>query len=256
MLTTKKSELIKVFKKAGLKTGDTILIHSSIFFLGRLQDGLDTLYYSIRNIIGPTGNVIVPNFTYSFRRKKIFNVYKSQSCKSIGIFSEFLRKKKNSVRSLDPLFSMSCIGPDSKKLMKRDSNNCFGKKSTFDKIVKKNSLVVGLGISYSTGLPIFMHAEKIAKVFYRQNLKLKGFIIRHDKKKVRGYANNIDKCKKKYPNLTIDRENVGKILEKKMISKKIRFKYGNIISFRAKPFINETVKLLKKNPRIFIKNEK
>ena len=79
MLTTKKSELIKVFKKAGLKTGDTILIHSSIFSLGRLQDGLDTLYYSIRNIIGPTGNVIVPNFTYSFRRKKIFNVYKSQS---------------------------------------------------------------------------------------------------------------------------------------------------------------------------------
>ena len=42
MLTTKKSELIKAFK-AGLKTGDTILIHSSIFSLGRLQDGLDTL---------------------------------------------------------------------------------------------------------------------------------------------------------------------------------------------------------------------
>ena len=111
---------------------------------------------------------------------------------------------------------MSCIGPDSKKLMKRDSNNCFGKKSTFDKIVKKNSLVVGLGISYSTGLPIFMHAEKIAKVFYRQNLKLKGFIIRHDKKREsEGTQIILQGVKKKYPNLIIDRENVGKILEKK-----------------------------------------
>ena len=38
----------------------------------------------------------------------------------------------------------------------------------------------------------------------------------------------------------------AKYWKKKKISKKIRFKYGYIISFRAKPFINETVKLLKK----------
>ena len=94
MLKTKKSEIIKVLKKAGLKTGDTILIHSSIFSLGNLQGGLNTLYYSMRNIIGPMGNIIVPNFTYSFRRKKTFNVHKSRSCKSIGVFSEFFRKKK------------------------------------------------------------------------------------------------------------------------------------------------------------------
>ena len=117
--------------------------------------------------------------------KKILMFINHKVANQLAFFRIF-KKKKNSERSLDPLFSMSCIGPDSKKLMKRDSNNCFGKKSTFDKIVKKNSLVVGLGISYSTGLPIFMHAEKIAKVFYRQNLNLKGFIIRHDKKRVRG----------------------------------------------------------------------
>jgi len=255
MLTTKKSELIKIFKKAGLKKNDTVLIHSSIFSLGRLQGGLETLYKSMKYIIGSKGNIIVPNFTYSFRRKKTFNVNTSQSCKSIGIFSEFFRKKKNSVRSLDPLFSMSCIGPDSKKLMKRDSNNCFGKNSTFEKIVNKNTLVIGLGISYSTGLPIFMHSEKIANVFYRRNIKLKGRIVRHDKKKIRGCAIHFARHEKKYPNLIIDRENVGKMLERKKISKKIRFKYGNIISFRAKPFVNETVKLLKENPKIFIKNE-
>ena len=96
----------------------------------------------------------------------------------------------------------------------------MGKNQHLIKLSKKNSLVVGLGISYSTGLPIFMHAEKIAKVFYRQNLKLKGFIIRHDKKRVRGYANHFARCEKKYPNLIIDRENVGKILEKKRSVKK------------------------------------
>ena len=40
---------------------------------------------------------------------------------------------------------------------------------------------------------------------------------------------------------------------KKKISKKIRFKYGYIISFRAKPFINETVKLLKKSQNFLLK---
>ena len=99
MLTTKKSELIKVFKKAGLKTGDTILIHSSIFSLGRLQDGLDTLYYSIRILLAQRETSLCQILLTLFRRKKIFNVYKSQSCKSIGIFSEFLRKKKFSKES-------------------------------------------------------------------------------------------------------------------------------------------------------------
>ena len=140
--------------------------------------------------------------------------------------------------------------------MKRETNNCFGENSTFDKIVKKNALIIGLGITYSTGLPIFMHEEKVAKVFYRKNLTLKGFIVNYNKKKVKGTAIHFARFEKKFPNLVVDRENVGKILEKKKISKKIKFKYGQVISFRDKPFINETVKLLKNNPKIFIKNEK
>ena len=31
-----------------------------------------------------------------------------------------MRNLKNSIRSEDPLFSMSCIGPDAKTLMKRE----------------------------------------------------------------------------------------------------------------------------------------
>ena len=255
MLTTNKIELRDLFIKLGVRKGDTILIHTSLLTLGKLKGGLKTFHNVLLKLVSKKGNIIVPTFTYSFRRNKVFNVKKSKSCKSIGIYPEYVRNLKNSIRSEDPLFSMSCIGPDAKNLMKRETNSSFGRKSIFEKIIKRNSLIIGLGITYSTGFPIFMAIEKKAKVIYRKNTKFHGFSVKKNNQKFKDFVIHFSRNEKKFPNLIINREKVGKILEKKKICKNIKFKYGRAISFRTIPFEKENLKLLKKNPNIFVEKK-
>ena len=254
MLKTSKQELKLLFKKLGFRKNDTVLVHSSILSLGILSGGIETLHNSLIETLGPKGNLIVPAFTFSFRRKKIFNIDKSKCCKSVGNYPEYFRNLTNSIRSSDPLFSMSCIGPDAKFLMKRETKNCFGDKTVFDKLIKKNCLVLGLGIKYSTGFPIFMHVEKKAKVKYRKNVTFKGITINSKNKKIKDEAVHFARDEKNFPRIIIDREKVGKLLEKKKISKNLKFKYGRAIAFKSLPFFKLNMNLLKKNPDIFIKN--
>ena len=131
MLTTNKIELRDLFIKLGVRKGDTILIHTSLLTLGKLKGGLKTFHNVLLKLVSKKGNIIVPTFTYSFRRNKVFNVKKSKSCKSIGIYPEYVRNLKNSIRSEDPLFSMSCIGPDAKESHEKRNQLFFWKKIDF-----------------------------------------------------------------------------------------------------------------------------
>lgn len=255
MLKTNRKDLIKLFRKLGVKKGDTVLIHTSTLSLGKLEGGLNTLHQSLLSLLSNQGNIIVPTFTYSFRRKKIFNINKSNCCKSMGIYPEYFRNLKDAVRSADPLFSMCCIGPDANELMRRESNCSFGKNSVFEKIVKKNALIIGLGITYTIGFPIFMYLEKKGKVDYRIDKKFFGYSINKKKRKFKDSIIHFARNEKKFPELIINREKVGKMLEKKKICKNLKFKYGRAISFRTLSFEKENLKLLKKNPNVFVEKK-
>ena len=255
MLKTTKKELVRLFKNLGVKKRDTVLIHTSILSLGNLEGGLKAFHNALLSLISNQGNIIVPSFTYSFRRKKIFDIIKSNCCKSIGVYPEYFRNLKNVVRSADPLFSMCCMGPDAKILMRRETNHSFGKKSVFEKIIKKNALIIGLGITYTTGFPIFMALEKKGKVDYRKDKKFFGYSVDKKKRKFQDMAIHFARDEKKFPKLIINREKVGKILEKKKICKNIKFKYGRAISFRTLPFEKENIKLLRNNPDIFVERK-
>ena len=89
MLTTNKIELRDLFIKLGVRKGDTNLIHTSLLTLGKLKGGLKTFHNVLLKLVSKKA-IIVPTFTYSFRRNKVFNVKKSKSCKSIGIYPEYV----------------------------------------------------------------------------------------------------------------------------------------------------------------------
>ena len=60
------------------------------------------------------GTIIVPTATLNLTgTKKIFDVLKTPSYE-MGVFSEYIRKKKKSVRSHNPLWSVASIGKEKK----------------------------------------------------------------------------------------------------------------------------------------------
>ena len=63
--------------------------------------------------------------------------------------------------------------------------------------MKRNSLVIGLGITYSTGFPIFMAIEKKAKVIYRKNTKFHGFSVKKNNQKFKDFVIHFSRNEKK-----------------------------------------------------------
>ena len=151
-----KSDLVKALKKIGLKEGNLVFIHSSMFHLGRLENGNSSenisriVFDSFFEVLGTNGTLLVPTYTYSFCNNESFDVKNTPS--SIGTFTEFFRNQKDAIRSTDPIFSVSGIGPKSKTILSNLPKSCFGEDSVYDRITKLNGklCVIGLGLSWAT----------------------------------------------------------------------------------------------------------
>ena len=255
MINTKKKDLKTLFTLLGLKKKTNVLFHTSLLNFGKIEGGVKSIYNCARDIIGEEGNIIVPTFTYSYRINKVFDVNKSKSYPMIGVFSENIRNMRDSYRNTDPLFSFCCTGPDKQKLIERKSINCFGNKSVYVKLQKKNILIVNLGITYSTGLTAFLHIEKLANVSYRKDKIFSGTSINHQGKKIFDKAKHFIRDDLFFKSHITNRERVGKILEKKRISKVVKKKNHKHFSVKFNEFSEEVYNLLIKKPHIMIEKK-
>jgi aminoglycoside 3-N-acetyltransferase len=241
-------ELQSVLCQLGVKAGDVVMIHSAIFTLGIVESGLPGILKAFQNILGKDGTLIVPTFTYSFRYNEIFNVRNTPCPKVLGDFSEYIRGIDGSVRSLDPLFSMAAIGPEAMTLMRRPSINSFGKDSIYETLFSRNILILGLGITYDTGISAFIHLEKLANVEYRSERLLRGISVGMDGVLYEDSAIHYERNLEKFPRGRRNRIPFGLEMELNGISNAISYGSGKHIAIRTKLFEEYTLERLKKDP--------
>jgi aminoglycoside 3-N-acetyltransferase len=248
MIRTSYTKLKELLTTLGLRSGDNVMIHSALFSLGLIEGGITGFYKAVRETIGTDGTLIVPTFTYSFRRAEVFDVVNTPSSKEIGVFSEFIRNKPDSVRCSDPLFSKAAIGPQAKELMERPSANCFGKNSNYDKLFEKNVLFVALGITYSTGLTGFLHIEKIANVPYRDDFSFNGISRGLNGVEYDDRATHYLRNEKIYGDTITNRESMGELLEQKGVSTALSYGYGRHMALRGDAWRDAVITELQKKP--------
>ncbi len=184
--------LIKQNLSKYIKPGDIIYIESDltsfrkIFLLSKSKNNFLNFFFNIfSELVGKKGTIILPSFSYSWgdsEKKKIFDLSNSKS--KTGILSEFLMKKKNVYRSLDPMFSCLIIG--NKKKFLEVKNNTFGPNSIFEKLHKNNAKLVSFGLKRFD--PTFVHYVEqyfdtnLKKINYRYLKKIIGIISINNKK--------------------------------------------------------------------------
>ena len=141
------NKLYKALKKIGLKKNDVIFCHSNLGFFGKFKnaknknDLCNFFYKQIFKIIAKNGTLIVPTFSYSYFNKEVF--YKNQTPSlRMGMFSEWVRKKRNSLRSSDPNFSISAIGKLKKFFTENSDKNTYSHKSFFGKFHTFNGKIL------------------------------------------------------------------------------------------------------------------
>ena len=172
-------------KKLGLKKNDIVFCHSNLGYFGKRKNihnknQLCNFYYKgILKVIGMNGTLIVPSFSNSFFEKKIFDKDKTPS--KMGIFSEWVRNLKNSVRSNDPNYSVCAIGKQKYYFTDIADKSTFSYKSFFAKFHNKNGKILNFNFPGTT----FIHYyENILNVNYRYNKSFKGLIRNKKNKKI------------------------------------------------------------------------
>ena len=230
-------------KKVGLKKNDNIFCHSNLGFFGKLKGINDknqlckVFLKNIFKIIGKNGNLIVPTFSYSFFKseKYINNITKSE----MGIFSEWIRKQKNSKRSNDPNFSISCIGPKKNYFTETIENNTYSDDNFFGKFHRANGKVLNFNFPGST---IIHYYENKLKIKYRYNKKFYG-ISGTKKTEWLVFSKKISDRNTYHNPFPITN-----YIKKKKIAKYTNLGKGEILCINSLSFYNTIKKVLTKNP--------
>lgn len=138
MIETTEQNLANHFiNDLGIQPDDVVFMFTSIFGLGKLENGLHTIESAIQLAL-PKGTLIIPTFSYSWSQGEKFN--KNTKCPEMGSFSNYVLDLPNYVRTNNPNFSVAIRVNDYNKSLVNYfldiSNDCFGEDSIFDKVVE------------------------------------------------------------------------------------------------------------------------
>ena len=136
----------------------------------KTRDQLASIIFSILyEVSGPDATIIIPSFTFSWG-KDSNGIYDLKSATHLGLLPNWLLKQKETVRTIDPMYSFLIKGKKS-KWYSEYCNNSFGSCSLFKKLHDRNAKLIGFGLNQYD--PTFIHYveqyfdENISPIGYR-----------------------------------------------------------------------------------------
>ena len=180
-----RKDIISAFRRLGIEHGDILFLSTSLGMLGSAQgvstgDGLNDLFHkAIRDVLGRDGTILVPTYSYTFGKdhRRGCNVFDPKNTPAdTGPFPEYFRKLPGARRSLDPMVSISGIGPACDELMDDLPATSYGADCIFDRLIytKAKCCNVGLGPNWT---PFLHHADWLVKVPFRYDKVFFGTIL-------------------------------------------------------------------------------
>lgn len=106
------ADLAEDLQRAGIGAGDNLIVHSSLKSVGPVEDGPATVIDAILEVLGPTGNLMVPTFTYSMPMWSVEPFEIDTTPGRVGTIPEAVRHHPRAVRSFHPTHSVAVIGPE------------------------------------------------------------------------------------------------------------------------------------------------
>ncbi len=164
-----KADFIQALKNAGLGSGDTLMVHSSMKSFGRFDGGPEAVIDALLTLVGEQGTICVPTITGAAddgdKGPLRFDA-RSTPCWT-GALCETLRKRPAARRSAHPTHSIAAVGKLNRVLTDNHhlAETPCGKGSPWMKLidVKAHLLFVGATLNSCT----FLHGiEELANVPY------------------------------------------------------------------------------------------
>ncbi|MGZ8490664.1 MAG: DUF4910 domain-containing protein [Gemmatirosa sp.] len=150
------AELTQTLRALGARAGDTVMAHVDVDALYGPDDATPAdrrhadVLAALQAVVGPSGTVLVPTYTYSFCRGEPFDPQQTPTrggeWAPSGDFLEYVRTRPGAVRSEDPIHSVAGLGPAADALLLDAAPTCFGPGSVFERLVQADVLYALVGV--------------------------------------------------------------------------------------------------------------
>lgn len=151
-----KQDIVKSFKDLGIKTTDTLLVHSSLKSLGHVDGGAQTVIDALMEVVCD-GTLVFP----TLRQRNFQDAYKdwdvNNTPSDVGLITETFRKMPGTVRSNQETHSVAAIGKHAKYLTEAHSEGkprygsfgdyAFGHNSPWERMYELGAKVVFIGVN-------------------------------------------------------------------------------------------------------------
>ena len=240
--------------KIGVAPGDNLFIHSNIGFYGRMEgvkcaaDLCEGFFLALKNVVGPSGTIVLPSFSYSFCHGEVYNPETTGS--DCGMLTEYALKQPDTIRSLDPNFSVVSWGKLAGFYTENASHESFGADSFWARFLGTGGKLVCM--NFDCGSTFVHFAERANNVPYRYNKAFNGIIELGGGKTLHDYAvHYIFDNERDYP--TFDR--LDRKCRETGICKVCDLGRGTMLAIDIRQYYDLICDSLKENPRFLTVGE-
>ena len=129
----------------GLRTGDRVVVHSSLRAVGM---DADELIDELLDTVGPEGLLVMPTFRTTTRRS-------APTCRVAGALTEVFRRRSEALRSDHPTYSVAAIGADAAEVLDGHARaGATGVDSPLGRLAAAGGLVLLLGVGHTANTSV------------------------------------------------------------------------------------------------------
>lgn len=195
-----RAELRAYLSQIGIIAGARVMVHSSVQNLALFDEITGNIVNNpiaiaiailqdLQNLIGPTGTLVMPTHAwykddpgYHFNSKDgvVYDYDPLKTPSNVGLMNELFRRLPGAKRSLHPLNTISCLGPDADSLLKDNLNSDkplpHGVASGYYRLSLTKGIVISIGVPLFKYITVMHVAEDIreqewpVKSFYRERI--------------------------------------------------------------------------------------
>ena len=150
------SDLQNCLIRSGIKSGDCLLVHSSLNRFGGFNGQPIDILQLLESLVGASGCVAMPTIPFSgssedyVSTKPIFDVLRTPS--RVGLLTELFRRQRHVKRSLHPTHPIAACGALTEELIEGHSRSLHpcGEHSPWKKLERYNAKIVFLGAPFAS----------------------------------------------------------------------------------------------------------